>query len=136
MAKTLADFIEEARSQVTDIMADDVEEMLDEGEEFLLVDIREPYEYEKRHIENSLLIPRGMLEGAADPNNSHRIEALYTAKQTPVVIYCETGARGAMAAVTLMLMGFENVRNLKGGLKMWEAEDFDIGTGPYTGKLP
>ena len=136
MAKTLSDFISEARARVTDIQADDLEELLEENDDVLLVDVREPYEYEKAHIPGSILVPRGMLEGAADPNNAHRIEALYSAREKPVVIYCETGARAAMAVDTLQQMGFADVKNLAGGIKMWEAEDFDIEDGAYDGPLP
>ena len=136
MAKTLSDFISAARERVTDIQADDLEELLEDNEDVLLVDVREPYEYEKAHIPGAILVPRGMLEGAADPNNAHRIEALYSAREKPVVIYCETGARAAMAVDTLQQMGFANVKNLAGGIKMWEAEDLDIEHGAYEGPLP
>ena len=136
MTKTLSDFISEARERVTDIQADDLEELIEDGDDLVLVDVREPYEYEKAHIPGAVLIPRGMLEGAADPNNKHRIEALYTARDKKVVVYCETGARSAMAVDTLQQMGFTDALNLAGGLKMWEAEDLDIEDGTYDGPLP
>ena len=136
MAKSLSDFITAARERVVDIQADDLEELLEDNDDVVLVDVREPYEYEKVHIPGAILVPRGMLEGAADPNNAHRIEALYSAREKPVVIYCETGARAAMAVDTLQQMGFNDVKNLAGGIKMWEAEDLDIEQGPYDGPLP
>lgn len=136
MTKTLSDFIQEARHRVTEVSAEDLAELREAGEDLVLVDIREPYEHEKLHIPGSLLIPRGTLEGAADPNNKHRIEALYTARERTVVVYCETGARSALAADTLQQMGFEKVLNLAGGIKMWEAEDLDVASGPYHGPLP
>lgn len=136
MTKTLSDFIQEARHRVEEISAEDLAELLAQDADLLLVDIREPYEHEKLHIPGCVLIPRGTLEGAADPNNKHRIEALYTARDRTVVVYCETGARSALAADTLQQMGFEKVLNLAGGLKLWEAEDLDVTSGPYTGPLP
>ena len=136
MSKTLSDFVAAARERVDEISADDLQEALEEGEDLLLVDIREPYEYEKAHIPGALLIPRGLLEGAADPNNPHRIEALYSARERPIVMLCNTGGRAAMAADTLMQMGFGQVRSLAGGLKMWEAEDYEMAAGTYAGPLP
>lgn len=136
MSLSLSDLIQQARDQIDDIQADDLEELLDEDDGVVLVDVREPYEYERAHIPNSLLIPRGMLEGAADPNNKHRIEALHEARDKTVVLYCETGARASMAAATLKLMGFNKVLNLAGGMKMWDAEDLPTESGEYTGKLP
>jgi rhodanese-related sulfurtransferase len=136
MPKSLNDLVADARARVQEISADDLQEALEEGEELLLVDIREPYEYAKGHIPGTLLIPRGLLEGAADPNNPHRIEALHSARERPVVVLCNTGGRAAMAADTLMQMGFGQVRSLAGGLKMWEAEDYDMEAGEYSGPLP
>lgn len=124
--KTLADYIREARARIRELTADELEEMIDEREDLLLVDVREHDEYQAGHIPKALLVPRGMLEGAADPNNKHRLEALYSARQRPVVVYCETGARSAMAADTLQEMGFEEVYNLAGGTEIWEAEDLPL----------
>lgn len=136
MPKTLSDFIQEARMLIEEISADDLAELLDDGAEPLIVDTREPYEYAVHHIPGSLLIPRGVLESAADPNNARRVEALYGARDRTVVLYCDTGARSAMGAAVLQDMGFADVRNLAGGLKLWEAEDYDVETGEYAGALP
>lgn len=135
MTKTLNDLIREARSRVREIDADTAAEMMDR-QGVLILDVREPYEFERSHIPAAVLVPRGMLEGAADPNNPHRIEALYTARGRTIIVVCETGARSALAADTLQQMGFEDVYNLAGGLKLWEAEDLDLEPGPYGGPLP
>lgn len=136
MIKTLSDFISEARARIQELSADELQDMREEGEEHVLIDVRETYEYEKGHIPGSVLIPRGMLEGAADPNNKHRIEALYGARDTCVVVCCDSGSRSAMATHTLQEMGFKHVRNLAGGMKMWEAEDYEVEQGAYQGPLP
>lgn len=136
MAKSLSELIQQARTRIREIGAEDLDEWLRESDGIVLVDVREPYEFERGHIPNAILIPRGTLEGAADPNNEHRIESLYTARHRTVVVYCETGARSALAADTLQQLGFDDVYNLAGGIKLWEAEDCDIETGPYLGPLP
>jgi len=136
MAKTLSDFLKEAREAVDEVTPDELEEWLEERDDLLLVDVREPYEYASGHIPGSVLIPRGTLEGAADPSNKHRIEALYSARERPVVVYCDTGARSALATLVLKEMGFEDVYNLAGGVQMWEAEDMETETGEYQGSLP
>lgn len=136
MPKTLSDFIRAARERIEEIGADDLADLLDEGADLLLVDMREPYEYETKHIPGALLIPRGVLESAADPHNARRVEALHTARERTVVLYCDTGARSALAAAVLQEMGFERVRNLAGGIKLWEAEDYAVAAGAYAGPLP
>ncbi len=131
MAKTLADLIAAARSQIHEIQPDDLAELLDTGTDLLLIDVREPDEYGAGHIPGSELIPRGQLEGAADPGNKHRRRILFTARQRPVVLYCDTGARSALATHTLLEMGFEQPRNLAGGIELWAAEDLPIETGGH-----
>lgn len=136
MPKTLSDFIQEARSRINEISADDLAALLSDGTGALLIDTREPYEYAASHIPGALLIPRGVLESAADPNNARRVEALYGARDRTVVLYCDTGARSAMGTAVLQDMGFADVRNLAGGLKLWEAEDLEVEVGEYAGALP
>lgn len=136
MPKTLSDFIQEARACIEEISADDLADLLDEDDAPLLIDTREPYEYAERHIPGALLIPRGVLESAADPHNARRVEALHGARERAVVLYCDTGARSALGTAVLQDMGFADVRNLAGGLKLWDAEDLEVESGEYTGPLP
>jgi len=124
--KTLADYIREARERIREIGPDDLDEMTDSRRDLLVVDVREADEYAAGHLPAAVHIPRGMLEGAADPNNKHRMQILYSARSRPVVVYCETGARSALAARTLQEMGFGEVYNLAGGTEMWEAEDYPL----------
>ncbi|OBS08529.1 rhodanese-like domain-containing protein [Acidihalobacter prosperus] len=136
MNRTLADFIADARTRVTDISADDLAERIEDGEDIVLVDTREPYEYAKAHIPGALLIPRGLIESAADPNNARRVAALHEARAKTVVLYCDTGGRSALAADILQLMGFSRVLNLAGGIKLWDAEDYPTESGEYAMPLP
>jgi len=66
------------------------------------------------------LVPRGIIEAAADINYPKHDETLYTAREKPVVLYCATGGRSAMAAVTLHMMGFKDVYSLAGGFMKWQ----------------
>lgn len=137
MGKTLADFIADARSRVTDVSADDLAEWLeDHTDDLLIIDTREPYEYARSHIPGALLIPRGLIESAADPHNARRVPALCNSHDKTIVLYCDTGGRSTLAADNLQLMGFSRVLNLAGGLKLWDAEDYATESGEYTLPLP
>ncbi|AGA32762.1 Rhodanese-related sulfurtransferase [Thioalkalivibrio nitratireducens DSM 14787] len=114
----------------------DLHAAIEAGEPWLVVDVREPYEYRRLHVPGSLLIPRGLLEGAAEPGSRHRIRALSEARNRPVALLCATGARSALAAVVLEEMGFSDVVNVAGGIRLWDAEELPTETGPYTGPLP
>lgn len=135
-AKTLGALIEDARAEIEEMDPDELAELLAEDPHALVVDVREPYEYERGHIPGALLVPRGMLEGAADQHNRHTLAELAEARARTVILVCDTGARSALATVTLTMMGFERVINLKGGMVMWEAEDHALSMDPPAHPLP
>jgi rhodanese-related sulfurtransferase len=135
-AQTLADLVAEARAQIREISPEDLAEAMEEGEPWLIVDLREPYEYERLHVPDAILVPRGLLEGAVETNSPHRIDVLCEARDRPVALLCATGARSALAAVVLQQMGFANVVNIAGGIELWEGEDLPTASGPYQGPLP
>lgn len=126
MTKRLADFVAEARRRIQEVKADDLDEMIENHDDLLIVDVREPDEYAKGHIPGALSIPRGTLEGAADPNYKYRVDALANARERTVVTYCQSGGRSAMAADTLKQMGFDKVCSLAGGIENWHAEGMPI----------
>ena len=80
--------------------------------ETTLVDIREPHEYAKAHIENSLNIPIAKFD--------KRIEELDKYRGTTVIVTCQTGTRAPQACKKLTKVGFENVYTLSGGMQGWE----------------
>ncbi len=116
----LMDFIKAAKAVIREIDAAQLKAKLDGGEEMLLVDVRESSEHEQGHIGGAMLIPRGILEAAADPGYPKHLPALAAARSRQVVLYCATGGRSAMAAAVLQLMGFTNVVSLAGGYGGWE----------------
>jgi len=87
----------------------ELKERLDRGEAIVVVDVREPQEYQINRIEGSTLIPLGELpqrHGELDPNAA-------------LVMQCKSGARSAKATAFLRSVGFKNVRNLAGGILGW-----------------
>lgn len=86
------------------------EELLNQ-EETQLLDVRTLYEYEEAHIKGAILI---------DANHSDFIKQAVARldKDRPVVVYCRSGRRSAMAAQQLLEKGFK-VYNLKGGILDW-----------------
>ena len=82
------------------------------GSDFMLIDVREPYEHEEFNI-GGTLIPLGDLVAA--------IPELMAHKDEEVVVCCRSGNRSGMAKQLLDASGFTNVRNLTGGLLAWQA---------------
>ncbi|HEY4378654.1 MAG TPA: ThiF family adenylyltransferase, partial [Acidimicrobiales bacterium] len=83
----------------------------------LLLDVREPDEYEQGAVPGALHIPRGTLETS--------IEMRVPDKATPLVVYCAGGTRSAFAAKTLAELGYSDVVSVAGGFNKWKDEDRD-----------
>jgi len=81
------------------------------GEDFLLLDVRTPEEFEKARIEGSLLVPLAEL--------SARLEELKDWRERAVVVHCHHGGRSEKACGILREAGFAHVRNLSGGIEAW-----------------
>lgn len=119
MVKSVVDMITEARAQIELVTPEAVSKELAAGDA-ILVDIREPVEWE-RHIPGALQVPRGLLEFVADPASPRYNADLQPARR--VIVYCASGARAALATLTLQNMGYDNVANMDGGIKAWIAAD-------------
>ncbi len=120
--KSLMDFVQEARAQIKEVDGDTLMKMMDTQPDLLIVDVREPSEHEHGHLKNAHLVPRGILEAAADLNYPKHDEVLYTARDKTLVLYCATGGRSAMGAMVLQMMGFKDVYSLAGGFMKWSDE--------------
>ncbi len=86
---------------------------MDQEVDFLLLDVREPEEYEAYNLKGLLLPLAGVLAGNLDP-----IEEW---KDREVVVHCRSGARSMNACMVLEAQGFRNVKNLVGGVLAWAA---------------
>ncbi len=122
----LMDFVRAAKSCVTEISPQELKAKLDAKENFLLVDVRESSEFEHGRIASAHLVPRGIIEAAADTSYPKHYPPLSGARDQQIVVYCATSGRSAMAAAVLQMMGFKNVLNLAGGFTRWESEAMPV----------
>ena len=123
----LMDFVASAKARIQEITPEVLHQTLAAGQpELLLVDVRESSEHEQGHIDGALLVPRGILEAAADPSYPKHMPELSAARERSLVLYCATGGRSAMSAVVLQLMGYTKVLSLAGGFSGWEAAGLPV----------
>jgi rhodanese-related sulfurtransferase len=101
----------------------DLEERLLGHNKPLLLDIREADEFIAMHIQDSINIPRGILENACDYNYYETVPELVNNKNQEIIVLCRSGNRSVMAASTMQEMGYNNTHSLKTGLKGWN--DYD-----------
>ena len=126
MAKTFTDIIADTLPLIKEVFPWDLEEMLEESASVVLVDIREADEFNAAHIKGSILAPRGILEACCDWNYSDTIPELVKARQQTVVVICRSGNRSALAALTMQLMGYEDVYSLKTGIRGWNDAESEL----------
>ena len=100
--------VKEAKSRVKEITASQLKAWMDAGQRPMLIDVREDSEWQAGHAAGAVHIGRGILE--------FEIEKAAPGKAARIVVYCQGGARSALAADSLQRMGYTNVFSLAGGL--------------------
>jgi adenylyltransferase/sulfurtransferase len=101
-----------SNDSVSAISVSDLKRKIDNGDALMIVDVREPFEYEIARIENSKLIPLSELPD--------RVEELDRTQE--IVALCHTGVRSALAVDFLQGAGFTKAANLAGGIEAWAVE--------------
>ena len=107
------ELLAQAKSEITEVDPADAASRIAAGGT-LLLDVREPDEWEQGAIPGALHIPRGHLEA--------QIETRIVDKTAPVVVYCAGGVRSAFATKTLQDLGYRDVVSLAGGFGRWKDE--------------
>lgn len=121
--KKYTDLVAECLTEVQEILPWDLAEQLRQPDAPLLLDIREPAEFDALHIPGSICVPRGILESAADWDYDDTVPALAGGRERAIVVICRSGNRSVLAAHTLQRMGFAHVVSLKTGVRGWN--DFE-----------
>ena len=98
----------------------DVKQKMDRGDDFLLLDVREPHEFQIASIPQAKLVPLGDLGKRLGELN----------KDSEIVVHCKSGGRSAKAVDFLKQQGFQNVVNMRGGILAW-AEKIDPRMAKY-----
>lgn len=98
-------------SGVAEISVEDLKRKIDAKEDFVLIDVREPFEYQIAHLKHAKLIPLGNLE-----NHLKELEAF---KDKEIVAHCHHGGRSRRALELLKTKGFKNLKNVAGGIDDW-----------------
>jgi molybdopterin/thiamine biosynthesis adenylyltransferase/rhodanese-related sulfurtransferase len=107
---TFRELLSSAKAQIREVDPAGAEALITDGA--LLLDVREPDEYEQGAVPGSLHIPRGHLEA--------QIENRITDRSTPIVVMCAGGVRSAFAAKTLGELGYTDVVSMDGGFNAWK----------------
>jgi molybdopterin/thiamine biosynthesis adenylyltransferase/rhodanese-related sulfurtransferase len=109
---TFRDLLSAAKAEITEIDTAGAADRIAAGA--LVLDVREPDEYDQGALPEAVHIPRGHLEA--------QVEGRLLDKTAPVVIYCAGGVRSAFAAKTMQELGYSDVFSVAGGFGKWKDE--------------
>lgn len=110
--------VNDAKARVKETNVDEIKQKLDDGEKFLLVDVREESEFAKDHLPGAIHLGKGVIE--------RDIETRVPDVKTPIVLYCGGGFRSALAADNLQKMGYTNVLSMDGGVREWREKHYPM----------
>lgn len=124
--KNFENLVQDILPHISEIFPWDLQEEMESGKDVFLLDIRCPIEYQAMHIENSINVPRGVLETACDYGYEHTVPELVQARDKRVIIICRSGKRSALAAYTMQVLGYTDVVSLKTGLRGWNDSEYPL----------
>ena len=108
----------DAKSRVQETDVQTVKHMLDNKEDFELVDVREESEWAAGHLPSAMHLSKGIIE--------RDIEKTIPDRHKKIVLYCGGGFRSAIAADSLQKMGYTNVISMDGGFKGWKKAKYRV----------
>ncbi|MFV1991673.1 MAG: ThiF family adenylyltransferase, partial [Acidimicrobiales bacterium] len=112
---TFRELLTQTKSQIQEVDTAEAQGRIAASPKLIVLDVREPEEYEQGAIEGAIHIPRGHLEG--------QIENRVPDHDTELLVYCAGGVRSAFAVKTLQELGYTNSVSMDGGFGKWKDED-------------
>jgi rhodanese-related sulfurtransferase len=113
--------VNDAKTRVRETDVDAVKKRMDQGDKFLLVDVREESEFAKDHLPGAIHLGKGIIE--------RDVEAKVPVLNTEIILYCGGGFRSALAADNLQKMGYTNVISMDGGIRDWREKGYPLTKG-------
>lgn len=122
--KNAQQLVAEAKSQIREVTVPQLATAL-QNPHSVLIDVREPDEFSTGHIHGAVNYPRGVLEMRIHQHPAVAAicdtdQALANLATQPVYLVCRSGARSALAALSLQQMGFAEVYSVIGGFQAWQ----------------
>ena len=114
MSLTPQQLVAEAKAQIKEIDIATAAQHISAGS--VVIDVREPAEYDAAHLPGAVGIPRGVLEFKTGDHPA------LANKAAEILLYCKSGGRSALAALNLQRLGYCNVVSLTGGFDAWVAQ--------------
>ena len=121
--KRYTELVADALTRVKEIQPWDLSRQLSAGKPLVLLDVREPAEFDTLHIPGAVNVPRGVLEQSCEWDFDETVPMLAAGRELDIVVICRSGYRSALVADVMQQMGYTRVVSLKTGVRGWN--DYD-----------
>jgi rhodanese-related sulfurtransferase len=111
-SKGFLDIVNDAKTRIRETTPEEVRRRQETGDRFHLIDVREDSEWVRGRALGAMHMGKGVIE--------RDIERAIPNRNEEIILYCGGGYRSALAADTLMKMGYRNVSSMDGGWKRWK----------------
>lgn len=120
-----ADIVARAKATITECSVTELEDR--SKSDTLLIDIREPAEFDKGHIPGAVHLPRGLLEFDIHKLvKTFFVDESVPAENRTIFLYCGSGGRSALAAQSMEALGYTNVASVAGGFEAWNKAQLPV----------
>jgi rhodanese-related sulfurtransferase len=102
--------------KITTLTPKDFQEAIQQDENILLIDVRQPEEWQQEHIADAKLLPLGEV--------AHKIQDYAQKSGQKIYLYCQRGRRSEQAGLVLLSLGYQDIYQLEGGLEQWKSAGF------------
>jgi rhodanese-related sulfurtransferase len=120
MTSPAKELVDKARATTQQVTIKDLKDAIDGNKEMVILDVREPNEYDVAHIPEAINVPRGLLEFS--------IWTVVPNREEKIFVYCKTGARAALATKLLNEMGYKNAVSVNTGGLAWVQAGYPVKT--------
>lgn len=118
MIVTPLQLVAEAKAQIRETDVNGAAQMMKEGAQVL--DVREPFEFDAGCLPGAVNLPRGVVEFRIGEHPA------FADKTKPVVVYCKTGGRSALAVLNLQRIGYSAMVSMSGGFEAWNQQGMPV----------
>jgi len=110
--------VKDAKARIKEMDVNQLKTLQASGEKFVLIDVREDSEWNEGHAKGAMHLSRGIIERDIEPKVQQ--------KDAKLILYCHSGSRSALAADSLMKMGYTNVFSLDGGFSAYKSASLPV----------
>lgn len=117
-SKEFIKIVQDTLPHIKEISPEDVKKLIDNDENFILLDVREKNEWDQGALPKAEHLSKGVIE--------RDIVSVISNKNQKIILYCGGGYRSTLAAYSIQKMGYNNIYSMSGGYRQWNELNYPI----------